>query len=67
MLTNTMIQNIEQMAAEFAADANLNDDELRAQAQFQLDNEYFDFSLTDDDKNEYIAAYVRGAKSVKQS
>ena len=63
MLTDTMIQNIEQTAAEFANGSELTADEIRTQAQFQLDNEYFDFELTDDDKAEYIDAYVRGAKN----
>lgn len=62
MLTETMIQNIEQTAAEFIGTNDITDDEIREQAQFQLENEYFDFELTDDDKDEYIAAYVRGAK-----
>lgn len=63
MLTETMIQNIEQTAAEFVGTNNLTDEEIRQQARFQLENEYFDGVLADDDKDEYIAAYVRGAKS----
>lgn len=65
MLNQTMIQNIEQTAQEWFsmyADENTTEEVIVSQAESNFDNEYFDFEATDTDKEEYISAFVRGAK-----
>lgn len=60
MLTDTMIQNIEQLGAEFNSDHSFSIEEIIEQADFQFDAESYD-SKELDNRDLFVTAFVRGA------